>query len=157
MKKIIIFIVVALLLMGCSANKEVVYVPTKTVIEYRDTTIYLDKVIEVPVPVERVVEIVPKLDTLKMSTTVAKAECWLDTTNNILRGRMENKPTNLKTKIDTCFIVSYVDSSTEKDVAVEVPVDVPYIPKFAWFCIIFTCCWSVLKIAKFILKFNSVI
>ena len=152
MKKIAIF-TLFLLFMGCAATKPAtVPIQSSTIIEYRDTTIYLEKVIEVPVPVERVVEVVPRFDTLRMETGVAKAECWADTTNRVLRGRMENKQTALKGKIDTCFVVEYVDRYTEKEVAVEVPVNVPYIPKFAWACIIFTCCWAVLKIAKIIWK-----
>ena len=152
MKKIAIF-TLFLLFMGCAATKPAtVPIQSSTIIEYKDTTIYLEKVIEVPMPVERVVEVVPRFDTLRMETGVAKAECWADTTNRVLRGRMENKQTALKGKIDTCFVVEYVDRYTEKEVAVEVPVDVPYIPKFAWLCIIFTCCWAVLKIAKIIWK-----
>lgn len=155
MKKIAIF-TLFLLFIGCAATKPAtVPIQSETIIEYRDTTIYLEKVIEVPVPVERVVEVVPRFDTLRMETGVAKAECWADTTNRVLRGRMENKQTALKGKIDTCFVVEYVDRFTEKEVAVEVPVDVPYIPKFAWLCIIFTCCWAVLKIAKIIWKFKG--
>jgi hypothetical protein len=155
MKKIAIF-TLFLLFMGCAATKPAtVPIQSETIIEYRDTTIYLEKVIEVPVPVERVVEVVPRFDTLRMETGVAKAECWADTTNRVLRGRMENKQTALKGKIDTCFVVEYVDRYTEKEVAVEVPVDVPYIPKFAWLCIIFTCCWAVLKIAKIIWKLKG--
>lgn len=152
MKKFLI-LTFALLLMGCAATKPAtVPIQSSTIIEYKDTTIYLEKVIEVPVPVERVVEVVPRFDTLRMETGVAKAECWADTTNRVLRGRMENKQTALKGKIDTCFVVEYVDRYTDKEIAVEVPVDVPYIPKFAWLCIIFTCCWAVLKIAKIIWK-----
>ena len=155
MKKIAIF-TLFLLFIGCAATKPAtVPIQSETIIEYRDTTIYLEKVVEVPVPVERVVEVVPRFDTLRMETGVAKAECWADTTNRVLRGRMENKQTALKGKIDTCFVVEYVDRYTEKEVAVEVPVDVPYIPKFAWLCIIFTCCWAVLKIAKLIWKFKG--
>ena len=155
MKKIAIF-TLFLLFMGCAATKPAtVPIQSSTIIEYRDTTIYLEKVIEVPMPVERVVEVVPRFDTLRMETGVAKAECWADTTNRVLRGRMENKQTALKGKIDTCFVVEYVDRYTDKEVAVEVPVDVPYIPKFAWLCIIFTCCWAVLKIAKIIWKLKG--
>lgn len=133
MKKIAIF-TLFLLFMGCAATKPAtVPIQSSTIIEYRDTTIYLEKVIEVPVPVERVVEVVPRFDTLRMETGVAKAECWADTTNRVLRGRMENKQTALKGKIDTCFVVEYVDRYTEKEVAVEVPVEVPYVPKvYKW-------------------------
>lgn len=155
MKKIVIF-TLFMLLMGCAATKPAtVPVKSETIVEYRDTTIYLEKVIEVPVPVERVVEVVPRFDTLRMETGVAKAECWADTTNRVLRGRMENKQTALKGKIDTCFVVEYVDRFTEKEVAVEVPVDVPYVPKFAWFCIIFTCCCCAVIIAKIIWKLKG--
>ena len=155
MKKIVFF-TLAIIFVGCAVTKPAtVPIQSETIVEYRDTTIYLDKIIEVPVPVERVVEVVPRFDTLRMETSVAKAECWADTTNRVLRGRMENKQTSLKGKIDTCFVVEYIDRYTDKEVAVEVPVDVPYIPKFAWFCIIFTCCWSAVIIAKLIWKFKG--
>lgn len=155
MKKIAIF-TLAILFVACATTKPAtVPIQSETIVEYRDTTIYLEKVIEVPVPVEKVVEVVPRFDTLRMETTVAKAECWADTTNRVLRGRMENKQTSLKGKIDTCFVVEYVDRFTEKEIAIEVPVEVSYIPKFAWLCIIFTCCWAVLKIAKIIWKFKG--
>lgn len=133
MKKIVLF-TLAILFVGCAATKPAtVPIQSETIIEYRDTTIYLEKVVEVPVPVEKVVEVVPRFDTLRMETTVAKAECWADTTNRVLRGRMENKQTTLKGKIDTCFVVEYVDRFTEKEVAVEVPKEIPYVPKvYKW-------------------------
>lgn len=152
MKKIAIF-TLFLLFMGCAATKPAtVPIQSSTIIEYRDTTIYLEKVIEVPMPVERVVEVVPELDTSRLETSIAYSEAFLDTESKKLRHTLRNKETALKGKIDTCFVVEYVDRYTEKEVAVEVPVDIPYIPKFAWLCIIFTCCWAVLKIAKIIWK-----
>jgi len=129
-----ILIILSFFLMSCAATKTV-YVPTeaKTIIEYRDTTIYLEKVIEVPVPVERVVEVVPRFDTLKMETTVAKAECWADTTNRVLRGRMKNKQTALKGKLDTIVRVEYVNEYIEVPIIKEVEVEKLYIPKiYKW-------------------------
>ena len=151
-----ILIILSFFLMSCAATKTV-YVPTeaKTIIEYRDTTIYLEKVIEVPVPVERVVEVVPRFDTLKMETSVAKAECWADTTNRVLRGRMKNKQTALKGKLDTIVRVEYVNEYIEVPIIKELEVEMPYIPKIGWICIIFTCCWAVAKIAKIIWKFKG--
>lgn len=156
MKKILIF-TLSLLFLSCASTKSVVEVPVKDkeIVEYRDTTIYLEKIVEVPVPIERVVEVVPKLDTLFMETSVAKSKAWVDTTNRVLRGRMENKQTALKGKIDTCFVVEYVDRIIEKEIAVEVPIEKPYIPKFAWLCIIFTCCWIVWKIGRLLLKIKG--
>lgn len=133
MKKIAIF-TLFLLLMGCAATKPAtVPIQSETIIEYRDTTIYLEKVIEVPVPVERVVEVVPELDTSRLETSIAYSEAFLDTESKKLRHTLRNKETALKGKIDTCFVVEYVDRYTEKEVAVEVPVDVPYVPKvYKW-------------------------
>lgn len=155
MRKILIF-TLSLLLMGCASTKSVVEVPVKDkeIIEYRDTTIYLEKIVEVPVPIEKVVEVVPKMDTLFMETSVAKSKAWVDTTNNVLRGNIENKKTNLKGKVDTCFVVEYIDRIVEKEIAVEVPIEVPYIPTFAWICIVFTCCSIVFIIMKIIMKFR---
>ena len=156
MKKILIF-TLSLLFMGCASTKSVVEVPVKDkeIIEYRDTTIYLEKIVEVPVPIEKVVEVASKLDTLFMETSVAKSKAWVDTTNNVLRGNIENKKTALKGKVDTCFVVEYIDRVIEKEIAVEVPIEKPYIPKVAWLCIIFTCCWIVWNIAKIFLRFKG--
>lgn len=148
-------ILIILLLTSCAAHKKVVEVPinNQTIIEYRDTTIFLRDTIYVPIPNEEK-EIVTKRDSSHLETSVAYSDAWIDEDNN-LNHKLRNKQTNLKSKIDTCFVVEYVDRFTEKEVAVEVPVEVPYIPNYAWFCIIFTCCWIVWQIAKLIWKFKG--
>ena len=154
MKKIFIFIL-TILFVSCTATKPATApIQSEAIIEYKDTTIYIDKVIEVPVPVEKVVEVVPRFDTLRMETGVAKAECWADTINRVLRGRMENKKTALKGKIDTCFVVEYVNKYIEKEVSVEVPIEVPYIPNWMWGVCIYAALTVGILLMKIIGKFR---
>lgn len=70
--------------------------PVQTVIQkeeivytYRDSINVRDSV--VTIPVERYVDLVREYDTLKLSTSLASAEAWLDTTNSCLRGSIWNK------------------------------------------------------------------
>lgn len=152
MKKIAIF-TLAILFVGCAAPK-IVYVPTEaeTIIEYRDTTIRLVDTIKVEVPREVIKEVMPILDTSRLETSVAYSEAYVDTIERRLHHRLQNKETALKGKLDTIVRVEYINKYIEKEVINEVEVPTPYTPKFAWFCIIFTCCWAVLKIAKIIWK-----
>lgn len=152
MKKIVFF-TLCLLFIGCAAPK-IVYVPTEaeTIIEYRDTTIRLVDTIKVEVPREVIKEVMPILDTSRLETSVAYSEAYVDTIERKLHHRLQNKETALKGKLDTIVRVEYINKYIEKEVINEVEVPTPYIPKIAWFCIIFTACWSVLKIAKLIWK-----
>lgn len=154
-KKQISLLIIAFFLTGCAAQKKIVYVPTeaKTIIEYRDTTIILRDTVRVPIPAEEK-QIVTKQDSSHLETAVATSDAWIDEENN-LNHRLTNKKTELTAKIDTCFVVEYVDKIIEREVINEVEVEVPYIPKYAWLCIIFTCCWIVLKIGKFVWRLKS--
>lgn len=148
-----------LLTVGCAANKKVTYIPTQTIekIEYRDTTIHVRDTIYVEIPKERVVEVVPELDTLKMETTVATATAYLDTNSRQLRGEIRNKNTKLPTKIDTVFVVTTKNHYLEKPIIQEVETPVQYIPKFAWICIVYTCTTVLLLIILGILKLKRII
>ena len=155
----LILLLLLLLTVGCAANKKVTYIPTQTVekIEYRDTSIHIIDTIRVPIPVERVVEVVPQLDTLKMETSVATATAYLDTNSRQLRGNITNKRTTLPAKIDTVFIVTTKNHYLEKPIIQEVEKPVQYIPKFAWICIIYTCTTVLLLIILGILKLKRII
>lgn len=152
MKKIVIF-ALTVLFVGCATPK-IVYVPTeaKTIIEYRDTTIRLVDTIKVDVPREVIKEVMPILETSRLETSVAYSEAYVDTIERRLHHRLHNKQTALKGKLDTIVRVEYVNEYIEVPIIKEVEVEKPYIPIFAWICIIFTVCWSVLKIAKIIWK-----
>lgn len=89
-----------------------VYLPGETVIEQRDSIVYRDSIVNIPV--EIVKEVVPELDTLKMSTSLATAQAWLDTDNKLLKGKIENKKG-----------IQYKYIEKEKIVEKEVYVDKP--------------------------------
>lgn len=155
MKNILIFIL-TILFVGCASQK-IVYVPAEaeTIIEYRDSIIHIKDTITVPIPVERVVEIVPDLDTSRLETSIAYSEAFIDTESKKLRHTLRNKETALKGKLDTIVRVEYINKYIEKEVINEVEVPTPYIPRIVWICIIFTCCYIVWQITKIILKFRK--
>lgn len=90
-------------------------------IEYRDSLIYVHDSVTVEVPVEVVKEVLPKLDTSYLKTSVAESVAYLDTAKRQLHHTLEQKGT-IKTKIDTVFKVEYVDRVITKDVPIEVEV-----------------------------------
>ena len=118
MKKLFSILTIILLAFSCSTIK---YVPIKgdTVVEYRDTTIFRDSVIYTPVEVVK--EICPVMDTLEMSTSLAEAKAYVDTTNRVLRGQIRNKK-GVTEKIKYKEKIVYRDSIVTQEVPVEVQV-----------------------------------
>lgn len=112
-------------LTGCGTVK---YVPVEKVVEVKDTVIVKVDTVRVEVPVERVVEVVPEMDTLKMETSVARAEAWMD--GKSLRGRMENKRAELKKPVDKVERLKYV--TVRQEVPVEVVKEKRVTPEWAW-------------------------
>jgi hypothetical protein len=139
MKKIIA--VLLLLFVGsCSTVK---YVPISdsenihkvdsTIIQYRDTTIFVE------VPVEVVKEVVPQLDTLYMETSLAKSTSYLDTTTRTLKGELKNKQEPLEkiVYLPSKEHIVYRDSIITKEVPVEVQIEKKHIPQWVWYSVIF--------------------
>ena len=131
------FIVVLFLLAfgGCSSVK---LVPVKdikeTKIEIRDSIIFKDSIVYIPQ--EKIVEVVPSIDTLKMEIEQAKAEAYLDTSMMVLRGKLESKQKpqtkyieriEYKERIDTIYIEKPQPYEVEK----------PYTPSWCWWSLIF--------------------
>lgn len=107
-----------------------------TIVNRVDSTVitYKDSLVEVPVPVEKIVDIANLLDTLTMETSMAKAQAWVDTTTNTLKGSLENKDTTIG---KTVYLPSkekivYRDSIQEKEIPVEVIVEKKVTPKWVW-------------------------
>ena len=115
------FILIFFSVLLCFSCKTIQYVPIHdgVQIEYRDTTIIKDSLIYTPVEVIK--EIVPELDTLKMSTSLAEAEAYLDTTNKVLRGSIKNKK-GITEQIKWREKIVYRDSIETKEIPVEVEV-----------------------------------
>lgn len=117
MKKILILI---LSILCCiTACKTIQYVPIKgdTVVEYRDTTIWKDSLIYTPVEVVK--EVVPYMEPLYMETSLAKAEAYVDTTTNTLKGKIENKK-GITEQIKWREKIVYKDSIVTQEIPVEV-------------------------------------
>lgn len=117
-----------------SCSPKVVYLPSDTVVEYRDSVIYKVDTLKIAVPVETVKEVVPPRDTLKMATSVAEAKAWVDTTTNTLKGELKNKKTSLsQPQVVYKEKIQYRDSLVTKEVPVEVEkiVEKRYVP-FIW-------------------------
>ena len=114
-------------------------------------TVYIE------LPVERIVEVIPELDTLKMETSVAEATAYLDVDRKQLRGELRNKKTQLPAKVDTLVIFKNKIEYLEKPVIQKVETPVPYIPKFGWICIVYTCTSVLLLLILGILKLKKII
>lgn len=153
---ILTLLLLLLLAVGCAAPK-VVYVPTKgeDKIIYRDSTIVLRDTVRIPLPVEEK-ETTTKRDSSHLETSVATSDAWIGE-DNTLNHRLRNKNTTLKTKRDTVIVVEYVDKIKTEVLIEEVENPVPYIPKFAWICIIYTCTTVLLLIIIGILKLKRII
>lgn len=113
---------IALLVVSCAlfyscSTVKYVYLPGETKIEYRDTTVYRDSIQYTPVEVIK--EIVPEMDTLTMSTSLAEAKAYIDTTNRVLRGEIKNKK-GITNEIHYKDRIVYRDSIVTKSYPVEV-------------------------------------
>ena len=125
---LILFAWVAILACSCGTPK---YITVKEKEYIKDTVLIKADTVKVDIPVEVKVNVVPELDTLKMETSVAEAEAYLDTLTQTLKGQLKNKKTELKKEIQTIEKTKFVERK------VEVPVEVVKwkyrIPHWVWF------------------------
>lgn len=113
---IIVVIFAAILLVACSHVKQL---PVQTVINYRDSVI-INKVDSVVViPIERIVDVVPSYDTLKLETSMAKSISYVDTSLHMLRGSIVNKK-----RIEYRYV--YKDKIQVKDTIITKEIPVPF-------------------------------
>ena len=149
-----LFAVFLLSFMGCSTTR---YVPVKEiekeVTNYKDSIRIRDSI--VVIPVERIVDIVPQYDTLKMETTQAKAKAYVDTTLHLLRGSIENKN---KAKTEVREVIKFVERTDtlyiDKPVPYEVEKQVRYVPAIYKLSLIFMIVTIVLTVIRLILRYK---
>lgn len=128
-------ILIILGICGCSTTKLVpVENQIKEVIEIRDSIIFKDSIVYIPQ--EKIVEVVPELDTLKMEIEMAKAEAYLDTTLMMLRGKLESKQEPEIKYIERIQIKETIDTLYIKEPE-PYPVEKPYTPSWCWWSLIF--------------------
>ena len=151
---IFLFILFLLSFVGCSTTR---YVPIKEtekeVVNYKDSIRIRDSI--VVIPVERIVDIVPAYDTLKMETTQAKAKAYVDTTLHLLRGSIENKD---KAKTEVREVVKFIERTdsiyVEKPVPYEVEKRVRYVPAIYKLSLIFMIAAIGLTVLRLILRYK---
>lgn len=152
---IFLFILFLLSFVGCSTTR---YVPVKEtekeVVNYKDSIRIRDSI--VVIPVERIVDVVPTYDTLRLETTQARAKAYVDTTLHLLRGSIENKD---KAKTEVREVIRFVERTdtiyVEKPVPYEVEKRVRYVPAFFKFTALFFVGVILLMIIRIVLKFKG--
>lgn len=115
--KLILFAWVAILACSCGTPK---YITVKEKEYIKDTVVIKADTVKVDIPVEVKVNVVPELDTLKMETSVAEAEAYVDTLTQTLKGTLKNKKTELKKEIQVVEKTKYVEHKVEVPVPYEV-------------------------------------
>jgi hypothetical protein len=134
---------------SCGTIKEV---PIQYIdkIEYRDSLVYVHDTVEVEIPVEKIKEVVPALDTSYLKTSVAESVAYLDTAKRQLHHTLEQKG-SIKIQYDTIIKVEYVDRLIEKEIPVQVEV-IKY-RRDALFWVLVG--WALLCIAYAILRITA--
>ena len=151
---IFLFITFIFTFMGCSTTR---YVPVKgverEVVNYKDSIRIRDSI--VVIPVERIVDVVPAYDTLRLETTQARAKAYVDTALHLLRGSIENKD---KAKTEVREVIRFVERTdtiyVEKPVPYEVEKKVRYVPSIYKLSLIFMIAAIGLTVIRLILKYK---
>ena len=134
MNRFLMIITMVFFIVGCGGVK---YIPTSTVekVVVKDSLVYRDSIIYIPQ--ERIVEIVPQIDTLFMDIEVAESKAYLDTTNMLLRGELRSKKKEI-VKYQT--IIEYRDRIDTVYITEPQPYEVikkeRYIPSIFWWSLI---------------------
>ena len=115
--KLILFAWVAILACSCGTPK---YITVKEKEYIKDTVLIKADTVKVDIPVEVKVNVVPELDTLKMETSVAEAEAYLDTLTQTLKSTLKKKKAELKKEIHVVEKTKYVEHKVEVPVPYEV-------------------------------------
>lgn len=108
----LIMLVLGLLcVVGCGTTQVIAEKETIEKIVVKDSLIYRDSIVYIPQ--ERIVEIVPQLDTLFMEIETAESKAYLDTTNMLLKGELKSKKKEVvkyqtiieyRDRVDTVYI-----------------------------------------------------
>lgn len=139
MKRFLATIILLATITSCATIKPV---PVETIIQYemRDSLILRDST--VIIPRERIVDVVPAYDSLRLETSMAFARAWVDTTTHTLKGSIENKE-GVQYKYIFKDKIQYRDSLVYKEIPVEVEKIVKtHYPYEKWLWV-----WSILSLA----------
>lgn len=144
---ILILLIVAV---SCGTTQ---YIPVENFerVEYRDSLIYVNDTITIEVPKEKIVY-VGTADTLsQISTSLAVSEAKIE--QGILTHTLEQKG-EIKTQIDTFFVVEYIDRIVEREIPVEVEKEVKYTPDWVWYNLIYSIVLTLIVGFSLYIKFR---
>lgn len=112
-KKLAIILIAASLACSCSP-KIVEKVVTETITQYRDSTVWRDTTVYVPIPLEAEQAIVHVGDTSHRETSVASSDAWIGA-DGFLHHDLRNKPVRIPfaLKVPERFIMSEARSTQE--------------------------------------------
>ena len=143
----IFLICLVLAFYGCSSQK---YLPSSSIkIVSKDSLVVRTELISVAIPLESHSIITKKKSHLE--TSVAESDAEIDSLG-LLHHTLTNKKDSIKTKIQYVDKIVYRDSIETKEVPVEVPVPVRYIPKFYQFTFILFWIFVLFIVVKLLIK-----
>lgn len=150
MKRLFILILL-LVAVSCSTTQ---YIPVETIerIECRDSLIYVNDTVTIEVPKEKIVYVGPADTLSQISTSLAFSEAKIE--QGTLTHTLEQKG-EIKAKIDTFFVVEYIDRIVEREIPVEVEKEVKYTPNWVWYNLIYSIVLTLIVGFSVYLKFKK--
>lgn len=151
---IISLAMIMMLLPGCRIQ----YVPVKETeyVTMRDSVYLRDTTIQYRVEKEYVRDFTGMLDTLKLSTGMAEAKAWVDTSKAVLAGSIKNKDKVIDIPVQVKEKIVYKDSLVYKDVPVPVEVEKVVHPGYEWGLWLYVVLTLLAFIAYLFWKFKKV-
>ena len=137
------------LISGCSSPR---YIPSSSNIRIiaKDSMVVHTELVGVAIPLEKHSIVTPTKKS-HLETSVATSDAEIDSLG-LLHHTLTNKKDSIKTKIQYVDKISYRDSIEVKEVPVEVPVPVRYIPKFHQFTFILFWIFVLFIVIKLLIK-----
>lgn len=150
-----LFLLIFGLIIGCGTTQVIAEKETIEKIVVKDSLIYRDSIVYIPQ--ERIVEIVPQLDTLFMEIETAESKAYLDTTNMLLKGELKSKK---KEVVKYQTIIEYRDRTDTVYIKEPQPYEVikkeKYIPSIFWWSLIGNIIVILYIVFRIYLKFKGV-
>lgn len=129
MKKFFLIIGILAIFQACKTTYVPLETKYETITNYKDSLRIKDSIRVIPI--ERYIDIVRPCDTLHLSTSLAEATAYYDSTFHALRGEIHNKRDFEQHFKETEHATAKADTvKIREQVPVEVKVPEPYIPKF---------------------------
>ena len=136
------------LISGCSSPR---YIPASNIkIIAKDSLVVHTELVSAAIPLESHTIVTPTKKS-HLETSVAESDAEIDSLG-LLHHTLTNKKDSIKTKIQYVDRIVYRDSIETKEVPVEVPVPVRYIPKFHQFTFVLFWIFVLFIVVKLLIK-----